>query len=139
MATLSIQANQLLLNQPQLIELHGVDEQKLSLLGFSKEEFVYILADLRGAEVFHRIDGSKKAVLSEYRSTFLRHPKVGLAWRELIRGRFISQSPFTDAVDALLQSERDHTQSGQGLIVDSTQMNASEGRSHESASRTPVG
>ena len=74
-------------------------------IGITEHEFVYLMQSFNAAELYYQIAESKTIALSQYRKTLLANPKVKVAWQKLIRGKLLTESQFTRAVDAFYASE----------------------------------
>jgi len=94
-----------LAQHPELLELHGIEPRLLDDLEITEHEFVYLMQSFNAGELYYQISGSKTITLSQYRKTLLSNPKVKVAWEKLIRGKLLTESAFTKAVDAFYASE----------------------------------
>jgi hypothetical protein len=104
---LLMKTNDMIIEDPGLLEILGIDLNAVARDGLSAKELVFINTHLDASSVLYRISGEKPK-LSEYRKNFLRHPKVRLAWRNYLKGRTQNPGPWMDAVDAyLMQIEAD--------------------------------
>lgn len=93
-------------DHPRLLELHGIDLDMLEEIGASADEVVYLINSFTGGDLFHRIEGVKRADLTTYRKALLASPKVRQVWEKIIRGRLISEGPFADAVDEYYRTQK---------------------------------
>jgi hypothetical protein len=98
-------AEEYLALHPELLELHGIEPQMLNELEITEHEFVYLMQSFNAAELYYQIAESKTITLSQYRKTLLSNPKVKIAWQKLIRGKLLTESTFTKAVDAYYDSQ----------------------------------
>jgi hypothetical protein len=104
---LLMKTNDMLIEDPGLMEILGIDLNAVARDGLSAKELVFINTHLDASSVLYRISGETPK-LTEYRKNFLRHPKVRLAWRNYLKGRTQNPGPWMDAVDAyLIQIEAD--------------------------------
>jgi len=94
-----------LAQHPELLKLHGIEPELLAKLDITEHEFVYLMQSFNAAELYYHIADSKVITLTQYRKALLSNPKVKVAWRELIRGKLLTESSFTKAVDAFYASE----------------------------------
>jgi hypothetical protein len=102
---LLMKTNDMIIADPGLLEILGIDLNAVAQDGLSAKELVFINTHLDASSVLYRISGEKPD-LTEYRKNFLRHPKVRLAWRKYLRGRTQNPGLWMDAVDAyILQVE----------------------------------
>ena len=97
-------AEEYLAQHPELLELHGIEPHMLGSIGITEHEFVYLMQSFNAAELYYQIAGVKTIALSQYRKTLLSNPKVKVAWQNLIRGKLLTESPFTRTVDAYYAS-----------------------------------
>jgi hypothetical protein len=94
--------NDMIIEDPNLLAILGIDLDAAAQDGLSATELVFINTHLDASSVLYRISGEKPK-LTEYRKNFLRHPKVRLAWRSYLRGRTQNPGPWMDAVDAYVR------------------------------------
>lgn len=92
----------MLMDDPELLRVHGIQLDELSKDGISPREFVYIVAHLDAGSALHRIGGEKEVSLTQYRQHFLRQTKVRAIWKKYLRARMFNETPFTKAVDAFI-------------------------------------
>jgi hypothetical protein len=95
-------ANDMIIDDPRLLEILGIDLNKVTADGLTAEELVFINTHLDASSIYWRISVGKSK-LTQYRKNFLRHPKVQLAWRNHLRDRTQNPGPWMDAVDAYLR------------------------------------
>lgn len=92
--------NDLLKDNFSLLELHGVNLEKLKKLNVTKDEFIYILNSFYAGQAFHYINQSPFRVkLTNYRKIMLDNPKVEIAWKEIIRTNLIGVTKYVKAID----------------------------------------
>lgn len=94
------QAEAMIRENPDLLALHGVPPGLLKELGLSPAEATYLIHSFTAGDLYYRIQGT--GALTTYRKVLLECPKVRAAWKHLIRGRFVSEGTFSEAVDAHL-------------------------------------
>lgn len=92
--------------RPELLELHGLDLKVLEEIGVTPDEVLYLINSFTGTDLYFRIEGTRPAKLTTYRKALLNTPKVQKVWEKIIRGRFISEGAFTEAVDRYYHSQR---------------------------------
>ena len=62
-------------------------------------ELLYLIESFSAGDLFHRIDSGKSITLGYYRENLLGNKKVQKVWEKIIKRRFLSDSPFSKAVD----------------------------------------
>jgi hypothetical protein len=96
-------AERLMLNHPELLRLHGVTDEFLKKNGTTPVEVVYLLASFRaGQEWAHIKKGEHK--LSRYRINMLSNKKVVNVWHNILYGRLIFSSPFSEAINDFISN-----------------------------------
>jgi len=93
-----------LFNNKDLLELHNINEELLEESGVTHVELLYLADSFQAAELYYRIENNKSVVLNQYRQNQLRNEKVQKAWKGIIRGRFSSYAPFTEAIDKFIEA-----------------------------------
>ncbi len=83
----------------RLLELHNVDPNVLGQIGVTPSEVLYLVQNFAASEFFHRLDPNSTIELTGYRKNLLSNPRVRSIWKAIIRDRFLSPGPFSDAVD----------------------------------------
>lgn len=99
-------AEECLLVNPKLLELHSISEDDLQDCGVNTIEFVYILANMRAAQALYVIRNKSRVDVSPYRKNLLKHPKVQKTWTNLLQHRFITNAPFIQAVNKHIASQK---------------------------------
>lgn len=99
-------------DRPDLMRLHGLELKVLEELEVSTEEVIYLINSFTSAELYHRIEGDWPAELTMYRKNLLDSPTVQKVWEQIIRGRFISDGPFSCAVDDYLVLRKNRLEAG---------------------------
>ncbi len=91
--------NEMIIQHPDLLALHGITETRLKECSVSIQEFLYILNSFYAGQAYHSIDGTKKVVLSVYRKRMLDNEKVRTSWVHFIRQHMIAPTPYAKAID----------------------------------------
>jgi hypothetical protein len=99
---LLMKTNEMIIEDPGLLEILGIDLNAVARDGLSAKELVFINTHLDASSVLYRISGEKPN-LTEYRKNFLRHPKVRLAWHKYLKERTQNPGPWMDEVDAFVR------------------------------------
>ncbi|MEQ8822847.1 MAG: hypothetical protein RIC14_00560 [Filomicrobium sp.] len=89
----------MLVQHPELIELHGIDRAELAEHGLSEVELAYILNSVFAGQAFHAAGQVRRVQLSPYRVAMLETAKFEVAWIHFIRGRLTMHTPYTAAID----------------------------------------
>lgn len=92
--------DQLRIANPELFELHGVRLEELQSLDVTPQEVNYVLLTLWAYEARSSVSGAP--IVTDYLLSLLKQHKVRTIWEKVIRGRLMSKSSFTAAVDDLL-------------------------------------
>ncbi len=92
-------AREMVIENPDLLRMHGISLDELSKDGVSPQEFLYIEAQLDAASALSNIGGDHVVELTEFRKRFLENPKVQIVWKKYLRGRMFNVTPFSKAVD----------------------------------------
>jgi len=95
--------NEMIVQHPQLLALHGITENNLVECGLNTSEFLYILNSFYAGQGYHSIGGTTKVVLSAYRKKMLENEKVKQAWTKLIRNNMLAATPYAKAIDEYYQ------------------------------------
>ena len=98
-------ADSFLLQHPKLLALYNIDEDEMRSCGITSEGLLYLAESFHAAELYHRLDGAKQVVISEYRKNMLRNPKVREAWQRLIKNKFSFHAPLAAAIDEFIRTE----------------------------------
>ncbi len=91
-------ARGMLIADPSLLSLLGIDPNEVIKDGITPSELIYIEASMDASSAMHRVSG-KQLTLTEYRKHFIRNQKVRIAWKKYLRDKTFSPSLFTKAVD----------------------------------------
>jgi len=91
-------ARGMLIADPSLLSLLGIDPNEVIKDGITPSELIYIDTSMDASSAMHRVSG-KQLILTEYRKNFIRNQKVRTAWKKYLRDKTFSPSPFTKAVD----------------------------------------
>ena len=91
--------NEMIIEHPALLSLHGINEKQLNECGVNVTEFLYILNSFYAGQAYHSIGGIKKVILSDYRKKMLANEKVKHVWTKLIRNNMIAATPYAKAID----------------------------------------
>lgn len=94
-----IYGQNMIVDNPELLELHNITEQLLGETGVTHKELLYILNSLYAGQAYYFVEKSKNIELSKYRQNFLRNSKVKMAWQNIIRTRMIFDSEYTQVID----------------------------------------
>ena len=94
------QADGMLMEDPALLRVMGVEPSEVSKSGLTPQELIFINAHLNASLAMTRVTGEKNVILLEQRKSFLCNEKVRVAWKKYLRNRTFSKSPWSKAVDA---------------------------------------
>jgi hypothetical protein len=97
-------AESMFVDFPELLRLHNISDELLAEYDLTPQELVYIVQSLNAAEMFYKIDNIKNIQLSAYRKNFFNNSKVCAAWTHVIKGRLLSESEFTRAIDQYIEA-----------------------------------
>ena len=100
----------MLVEHPELIELHGISRAELAQHGLTEVELAYILNSIFAGQAFHAAGQVRRVKLSPYRIAMLETGKFETAWKKFIRGRLTMPSPYSAAIDRFY-AERDKARS----------------------------
>ena len=95
---LSAQAEALIAQHKEILELHGLPADILDTLDLSPAQAAYLIQSFSAGDFYYWVDPVEKG-LSGYRRALLAKPKVRKAWRELIADRFLTRGEFSNRVD----------------------------------------
>ena len=107
----------MLITNPGLLDLHRITPRDLAQDGISPEELIYCYIHLNAGLAFYRISGEQRVQLTQYRKSFLRSPKVRVAWKKHLRDKLFGSTPYGSAIDAYiaeLEAEEQDTTYGLG-------------------------
>jgi hypothetical protein len=93
----------LLLKDPSLLRLFGVDAEELKSDGITPMELIFINTSMDAGHAWHRLSGERKVGLSKYRKNFLRDEKVRIAWKKYLRTKLFNETPWTKAIDKYIE------------------------------------
>jgi hypothetical protein len=96
---LLMKTNDMIIEDPSLLAILGIDLDAAARDGLSAQEIVFINTHLDASSVLYRISGENPE-LTEYRKNFLRNPKVRVAWRNHLKERTQNPGAWMDAVEA---------------------------------------
>lgn len=96
----------MLVEHPELIELHGIPRAELARQGLTEVELAYILNSIFAGQAFHAAGQAHRIQLSPYRIAMLETAKFETAWKHFIRGRLTTHTPYSAAIDRFY-AERD--------------------------------
>lgn len=99
--------NEILLENPEVLRLHGITIENLKECGLTIQDFMYLLNSLYAGQSYFVISNNKKVTISKYRQTMMVQPGVEKAWKELIRGRLIAESPYARAIDEFYATKKE--------------------------------
>lgn len=94
----------LLVNHPDLLEIHGISLSDLKSDNIDVYELLYLWSDLRQGEVYHQIEGSADNAISVYRATIMNLKKNQLIFEKYIYNRLMSDSQYTRKLLAYIKS-----------------------------------
>ena len=106
---LHARARAMLLNNPELLALHLIDQGELEKDGLSCEELLYIVHHIDAGSAFHRIGGDNKIELTPFRKKFFENPKVRLAWKKYLRNKLFNPWAYSKAIDDHIASIETNT------------------------------
>lgn len=95
-------ASSLILEHPNLLELHNISQDDLRQIGITEKEVVYIMQSMIAGQSYYEIEDPEKIDyrnFSEYRKNILNNPKVRAVWTKFMREKLVVTSPFILAVD----------------------------------------
>jgi len=95
-----------------LLKLHNIDKKLLEKCAISSEELIYLIQSSNATELYYQISGQKKIALTQYCKNLISNKKVQKAWKEIIKGKLLTESNFTDAVDKYIESMKDNKKQG---------------------------
>ena len=87
---------------PKLLDLHGFSHENLGELGLSQVEVAYLISSFTAGDLFYR-DGRVKE-LTKYRQVLLQSSRVQSAWKQVLKGKFILEGPFSTMVDRYIET-----------------------------------
>jgi hypothetical protein len=87
---------------PGLLDLHGFSHKNLQQLGLTQVEVAYLISSFTAGDLFYR-DGHIKE-LTKYRQVLLQSSRVQSAWKQVLKGKFILEGPFSTMVDAYIET-----------------------------------
>ena len=102
----------MIINNNDLLTLHGIDQQKVLRDGITIIELLYICENLSASSAMINVSNDKLVTLSDYRKNFLQSDKLQIAWTKYLRGKMFSTTPWSIAVDkyiAELQENKSNT------------------------------
>lgn len=102
--TYSSLADVLIKENPELLELHGIDLNILQKYVLKPIEVVYLIQSFNAGDLYYRLGGSKK-MLTRYRIKLLENEKVRNAWKHVIKNKLVFGSVFIDLIDEHLNSK----------------------------------
>ncbi|BBO91973.1 hypothetical protein [Desulfosarcina ovata] len=88
------EAESLIKDNPELLDLYSVDENLLKRCNTNAQEIAYMLSILRTMQELYRFQ--KNAGLSPYLKKIFESQKVVLIWEEIIFNRFVFRTKFVD-------------------------------------------
>lgn len=100
--SLLAQTSSLIVEHPNLLELHNISQDELKQIGVTEKEVVYMMQIIFAGEIYYEIENPRKVdcrEFSDYRQNFLKNPKVRAAWIKFIREKMVFVSPFVLAID----------------------------------------
>ncbi len=95
-------ANGMLLTDPSLLRVIGIEPTQVIDDGLTPQELVYINAHLHASLAMTRVTGETRVILTEQRRRFISNIKVRIAWKKYLRDRTFGTSPWSRAVDAYI-------------------------------------
>lgn len=92
-------AANLILDEPTLLELHGVSLEKLQGDDLTEKELLYLFYLFEAGDIYYRIEGGHEVTLTHPRKVLLRNSKVRLAWRKYLDNKIFHPTPFSKAIN----------------------------------------
>lgn len=95
-------AESLIKDHPDLLQLHGINPDLIKRHGLNDAEITYLIHSFTAGDLYYRVGGS--GTLTQYRKELLKSKKARDAWKYLIKGKFVSEGVFSQAIDNHLRS-----------------------------------
>ncbi len=100
-------SNAMLLLNPDLLRVIGIDPDNLASDGLTPHELAFINAHLHAGLAMTRVTGEKRVELTGQRKAFIRNAKVRVAWKKYLRNNTFGETPFSKAIDEYINSQED--------------------------------
>ena len=91
-------------DSPDLLELHGINIDRMHEEQVSEKEVIYLLYLFEAGEIYYTLEGARRVDLRPYRKIMLDQPKVRLIWRKYLDKRIFHESPFTNAINKYIDA-----------------------------------
>jgi len=94
------QTEMLMIQNPELLELHNIDEKLLEKHNISPKEVVYLAQSFSAGQLFYLIPGVNKNIeLTQYRKNMLQNEKVRIIWKKILMDKMLDEGVFIKAVN----------------------------------------
>jgi hypothetical protein len=89
----------LLSENNELLELHGISTHEIEHDKITTEQFCYILYQFAAGDAYYRVQGDIAVELTPYRKRFIENEICRTVWKKYLDGKFFNTNPFTQAVN----------------------------------------
>lgn len=98
------QTETLMVQNPELLELHNIDKKFLDRYNISSKEVIYLAQSFSAGQLFYLIPNMNKNIeLTQYRKNMLQNEKVRIIWKKILMDKMLDEGPFVNAVDDYIE------------------------------------